>query len=196
MKKLRTHIALEYSRTLPVTLVKEMMWCPVIPWIIRNYGIEPPYTPSMMIGVEIQKRLDLEKVSEELGLPKPIKTSVYVEDKALGLHGVVDIVAGSRRLHVVEVKAFKRRVKHSKHFLTQLKVYAVMVYRTLGPVEKAHLYMDGVTHTIAIREQTFAEVKQVVEKLWRVVSSPEPPQITRVPGKCSYCRYRRFCPIM
>lgn len=196
MKNLKLHTVLAFSRTLPVTMVKEMMWCEAIPWIVYNYGIEPPYTPSMERGIEVQRNLDLEKIAEKLGLPKPVKTSIYVEDKGLGLHGVIDIVAGSRRLCIAEVKAFKRRIRYSKHFIIQLKTYAVIAYRALGPIEKAYLYMDGIIHRVVVREQTFIEVKHIVEKLWRITLSPEPPQVMRIPEKCSYCRYRRFCSVV
>jgi len=190
---LKLHSLLHSYDMLPVTMLKEFAWCPVIPWIVYNYGVEPPYTPSMVAGIEVQKSLDLEKIANELKLPKPIETSVYVEDRKLGLYGVIDIVAGSKRVCIVEVKAFRRRVRYSQHFILQLKAYAVIAYRVLRPVERAYLYMDGIVHSIAVREQVFLEVRQVVEKLWRTVLAPEPPQAMRVQEKCNYCRYRRVC---
>jgi CRISPR/Cas system-associated exonuclease Cas4 (RecB family) len=93
-----------------VAEVKDYIFCPALAWIkARMRYVEPP-TPSMESGkskADAQFKL---KIAEELGLPKPWRVEVPVRSPRLGLSGVIDLVAGERRLVVAEVKAFRRRI--------------------------------------------------------------------------------------
>ncbi len=186
-------IGISVSRMLPVTLVKEMVWCSAIPWIVANYGIEPPLTPSMAMGIELQKTMDREGVAEELGLPIPRMFEVYVEDPRLGVYGVIDIVAGRKRLTIVEIKAF--RTRRVRHFEAQLYTYALLATRSLGAVYQAMLYSGSIVKRYSVDSYVLEKARSFVEKLWKVVTSPEPPLVNQDPRKCAYCRYRKLCPV-
>ena len=180
---------------LPVTMVKEFVWCAAIPWIIHNYGIEPPLTPSMKQGIDFQKSLSRNNVVEELGLEPPIEYQVYVEDRELGICGVIDILAGSKRKKIVEVKAFRRNIRKCEHFKMQLYTYALIAYRKRMPVEKAILLLEKNKYEFTITKEKLDQAKKTVEKLWKTIQSPEPPKIQQDEKKCEYCRYKRICPI-
>ncbi len=179
------------SRSIPVTIVKEYCWCPMIPWIMYNYGIEPPLTPSMEMGIELSRRRDISMIIDGIELPKPIRFELFLESRSLGLYGSIDIVAGSRWYVVGEVKAF--RARRWMHFKIQLMAYALIVNSSLGPVREAVLLMDRDIHRWRISDRDIYIVKDIVRRVREVISSPEPPRVSVVEEKCRYCRYRRFC---
>jgi len=180
------------SDLIPVTLVKEYAWCPLIPWLIYNTGFEPPETPSMERGVEESKAMSLEEAAERASLPQPRRFNVYVESRRLGVKGFIDVVAGSRRLVVAEVKAF--RSKRWGHFRAQLMVYAALANSALGPVAEAVLVMGGDVKRFPVTDRDLAEARRLIDETRRVLASPEPPRVTQPEAKCFYCRYRKMCP--
>lgn len=184
-------LRLSISRSIPVTIVKEYCWCPMIPWIIYNYGIEPALTPSMARGIEFSRNRDISKIVSELDLPEPIRFEVFLESKALGVYGYIDIVAGSRWYIVGEAKAFRSR--RWEHFKIQLYTYALIVNSCLGPVREAILIMGGDIYRWTLSDRDIAIVRDIVKRVRDVITSPEPPRISIVEEKCRYCRYRRLC---
>lgn len=193
VEKMFLGIHYTYRRAIPVTLIKEYCWCPAIPWIVYNYGFEPDYTPSMIEGFEYRAKRRLDEVADRLGLPEPRRYEVFVLSRKLGVYGYIDIVAGSKRLTVVEVKAFK--TKRWKHFEKQLIVYAAIVNSELGPVNKAILVLGKKTISIEIMDRDIAIAKKLIDEVRRAIESPEPPRVNHVKNKCLYCRYRRLCPV-
>ncbi len=187
-------VGISVSRLLAATLVKEMAWCPAIPWIVANYGIEPPLTPSMEMGIEHHRTVDREELAERLGLPTPRMYQVYLEDPRLGIYGVIDIVAGNRRrLFIAELKAF--RTRRIQHFEAQLYTYALLANRRLGAVHQALLCTRDRVRRYDVDLYVLRKAMGYVEKLWRIVTSPEPPMVSQDPRKCAYCRYRKLCPV-
>jgi len=187
-----SRMCIELRSSIPVTMVKEYCWCPTIPWIIYSYGVEPPTTPSMDAGTELRKVLRLEEVADRLGLPHPRRYEAFLASRKLGIHGYVDIVAGSNRFIVVEVKAFPS--KRWKHFRYQLLAYALLVNATMGPVRRAILAMGSRAIDIEVTQHEIEKTKRIIEEVRKVILSPEPPRVTPIENKCRYCRYRRLCP--
>lgn len=170
--------------------VKQYEYCPTIPWIRANHLVEEPATPSMTMG-----RLSLEEkeaVARELGLPRPVRFEVPVASRRLGAAGVVDVVAGSRRLTVVEVKRFYRR--SYRHFETQLKFYAYLVSYEIAPVHRAVLKLGDRVVEYAVEAEDLRRVEELVGRVRGVVESPSPPPANTDPARCSMCWYRRYCP--
>ena len=62
-------------------------------------------------------------------------------------------------------------------------------------MEKAVLYMDGIKKFVTVTQHTFSEVIDVVKRVRETMSSPDPPKVQGVESRCSYCRYKRFCPV-
>ena len=181
-----------YSSRIPVTMVKDHVYCPAIPWIKRFLGYTEPRSPSMETA-----RVDAsykEKVAKDLGLPKPWRIEVPVQGKSLPLRGVVDIIAGNRRLTVVEVKAYNRRLDRSSHFKIQLLIYAYLVNESIGPVREAILHMPDRIHRVVVTSELLEEARRAAESAIKTLSSEDPPRPRQPSRKCSYCWYRRVCP--
>ncbi len=181
-----------FNNAVPVSLVKQYSYCKAIPWIISHYGLHETPTPSMESGV-IDADLKL-KVAEQLGLPKPWKIEVKLYNRELGLTGIVDIIAGKKPYVIVEVKAFKRRLKWSNHFKDQLMVYALLVTKTLGTVREAILYMDGLTYRFRVTHNDLTRAQALVEHTRRLLDAENPPMPRQPKAKCNYCWYKRVCP--
>ena len=165
-------------------MVKEYVYCPAIPWIQWNYGVEPEPTPSMEGGSEA-KVPRLSDIAEAVGLPRPRRFELFIVDRNHGVSGRIDAVGGSRRrgFEVLEYKAFPRG--RIRHFRAQLLVYMLVVNTTLGPVRKGHLVVGNRHLVIEATEEALREAEQLVEATARVVDSPDPPPVHVVEAKCS-----------
>ncbi len=170
--------------------IKQYVYCPMIPWIIYHIGVNEPVTESMESGGKVDVEYK-EAVAGKLKLPKPWRFELELVDRELGVRGKIDIVAGSKRLVVVEVKKYYRR--RTEHFQAQLIVYALLVNRLLGPVWKAILVYGDRVRELLVDDKLLEEARRLVEKTWSVVGGDKPPIINQVLGKCATCWYRRYC---
>ncbi len=170
--------------------VKQYVYCPMIPWITHHVGVSEPVTESMESGGKVDVGYK-EEIAGKLGLPKPWRFEVELVDHELGVRGKADIIAGSKRLIVVEVKRYYR--KRIEHFQAQLIVYALLVNRLLGPVWKAVLVYGDKVRELLVDDRILGEARRLVEKTWSVLAGDKPPIVNQALGKCSTCWYRRYC---
>ena len=182
-----------YDGYLNVTDLKEFEYCPMIPWIRYNTGYTTEVTPSMELGKSKASPDYKVKVAEELSLPKPYKVEVPVRSTRLGIRGMVDLIAGDRKLVVAEIKAFKRRHDRARHFKTQLAAYALLVNESIGPTRQAILYLGGETVRLTVTQDMLREAEIKIWKLREIVDSEKPPKVAQPKPKCTYCWYRRLC---
>lgn len=169
--------------------IKQFIYCPMITWIRSNYLVEEPSNPNMELGkISIDEK---ELIAKELNLPQPIRYEVHIVSKKLKAAGVVDIVAGSKRATVVEVKKFYRH--QVNHFETQLKFYAYLVNAELTPVHKAILKVGNKVLNYLISGEELRRVEELIRKVREVREKPNPPTVNTPPNKCIKCWYRRYC---
>ncbi len=169
-----------------VSLLKQLEFCPVLPWILARTGYKEPETVSQRAGREV----DLNKVVQRLDLKGEVLKEVFLRDQRSGLSGIVDLIVRGERVTVVEVKAFKRG--SFGHFRLQLLSYAYLAYRTLGRADRAVLWIgDEVGLDIEVREEHLRAVEERLRRLRRVLEREEPPPVER---ECGFCQYRRVCP--
>ena len=176
---------------LPVTLLKEMEWCPVIPWLAVNRGLEPPPTPSMAEGVRAHREGLAERVARALGYRRP-RLNVHLESRELGLYGTLDILAPEER----EVAEAKHAVSRpGRHHRVQLLAYAALATLNGTPVRTARLATPRrQVMAVPVDQYALRAVEDRAARLHEVVENPDPPPVNPDPAKCSYCRYRRQCP--
>ena len=169
--------------------LKQYIYCPVIPWLKSNYLVEEPMSKSMELGkLGIEEK---ELISNELELPKPIRFEVFIVSKKLRIAGVVDIIAGEKRLVVVEVKKYFRR--KYEHFKTQLNFYAYLVTKELGPVTTAILKLGNEVIKYRVEAEEIKKTEELIKKVREVKQSPTPPITNQERSKCLNCWYRRYC---
>ncbi len=176
------------------SMLKQMDYCPAIPWLITKTGwLEPP-TDSMKIAREEANANYKEEIAEKLGLPKPWRIEACLKDPETGLTGCIDLIAGSKRLAVAEIKLYRRAKKN--HVRTQLLAYAYLANIAVAPVERAILIEAGeVTLDIPITREHVESARRKLEKLRAIISSEEPPTVNPSDRQCLACQYRRICPL-
>lgn len=168
--------------------VKQYAYCPRIPWVAWQFGVREPETRSMILGRE--ERLRRLARIQDIGLEPPVRFEVEMYSPKLRMAGVADAVAGQRRLTVVEVKAFKRRLL--THFKAQLTAYALLSEETLGPTHRAVLVMPGKLLAIEVTGDVLEQARRLVAGVRDVILSESPPRVEPGP-KCISCWYRRLC---
>ncbi|MEM1622682.1 MAG: CRISPR-associated protein Cas4 [Sulfolobales archaeon] len=170
--------------------IKDYTYCPTIIWIKSVLGVREPPSVDMVLGSSKPYRAE---VFERIGIPKPWAFEVPLRCGSLGVSGVVDLVGGSRRYEVAEVKAFKRR--NYSHFTYQLMFHAYLTSVVLGPVVRAHLVLGDRVKTYSITDRVLREVERVVKKVREIKDSDRPPTTPYAGSRrCVLCWYRRYCP--
>lgn len=171
--------------------IRQYSFCPVIPWLRSNYGIEEPATYSMELGKDVSKE-GMESLANELRLPKPWLFEVLIENYELGITGKVDLLGGSKWFVVVEVKRFKR-VSNFNHFLNQLLFYSYLVNTTVGPVRYSYLVLGDEVRKYLVGDYEFSIIRKLIRKVRSIKLSEKPPSALRDSRKCLGCWYRRYC---
>ncbi len=170
--------------------IRQYSFCPLIPWLRSNYGIEEPPTYSMELGRElcIERR---ELIASELRVPKPWRFEVMVENYDLGIAGKIDLLGGSKWFAVVEVKGFRRC--NFSHFLNQLLFYTYLVNSTVGPVRYSYLVLGDEVRKYVVGDYELSKVRKLISRVRRIKLSNEPPQVVKDVSKCLGCWYSRYC---
>ncbi len=161
-------------------LIKQYYYCPIIPWIIVNYGVTEPPTESMRQG----KEAALEETGER---------EVCFRSRKHGLTCRVDQVIGDRKkgYTVVEYKRFK--AKSILKYRMQLLAYALIAQEVYGRVRKAVLAMGERRIVYDVTEEALEEAERALRRVGEVLASEKPPPAS-ISRKCWSCWYRRFCP--
>ncbi|RLE90436.1 MAG: CRISPR-associated protein Cas4 [Thermoprotei archaeon] len=163
-------------------LVKQYIYCPVIPWIIVNYGVQEPLTESMKQGKE-----EVEVKGEG---------QVRIRSRKYGFQCVIDEVKydSKGKPVIVEYKKFKPK-KHLRYKI-QLLTYTLAAQETIGPVRKAVLIMGSKKVEYEITEENLKTAKRILRETEKVLNMEKPPIPKINFRKCSSCWYRKFCPYM
>lgn len=161
-------------------LVKEYIYCPMIPWIISKYGVVEPPTESMIQGLE-------EKASKGEG-------QVRLRSRRYGMTCIVDEVVVDKKGKPVIVEHKKFKPKKHLRYKMQLLAQVLIAQETLGPIRKAVLVMGGKKIEYTFTSDDLELVKRVIREVKAAIDSDKPPAINPDPRKCYSCWYKRFCP--
>ena len=179
--------------SISVSDLKDYLFCPSILWIKRFLGYREPATRSMLIASEEIDASYKERVAERLGLPRPWRIEIELRDPETGLVGSIDLVAGSKRVVVAEIKRYKR--KRYQHFRTQLLAYAYLANKLIAPVERALLIQEEeIELDIPITKQHLEAIEKILRKIRETIEREEPPPTNKTEKQCTPCQYKRICP--
>ncbi len=175
-------------------MVKQYAYCPMILWITRYLDYRGEPTPRMEAGrAKAIPEFKME-IARRLGLPKPYRAEYMVEYGLIRLSDVVDLIAGEKRLTVLEVKVYRRNKEWLNRLKVQLLTYAYIVEKTIGPIQEAVLYNGGDVERIRPTQSHYNWIERIVNSLSRLLGEETPPLTRQNPRKCGYCEYRRLCP--
>ncbi len=195
----RGAIVYRLSRSYNVTpwLVKEYIYCPMIPWIITHYNIESPPTVSMEEGLRMDADAKKEMIREagveysDIDYEKEyvLEDNTYIK---------VDAIAWKKTPYgrkgvVIEIKRYRR--KHDQHQRQQVKTYAYLLTRNGIPVHQAVLIQEGrIRYRKRIEQLDLEEVEYIIKQVEKIIKSDQPPYVQPT-RKCWSCWYRKICPI-
>ncbi len=176
------------------SMLKQLEFCPAIPWIISKTGWVEPRTASMELAKEEVDASYKEKIAQSLGLEKPYRIEICLRDRETGLSGCIDIATGIKRITIVEVKRYRRR--KALHFRTQLLAYAYLANKTIAPVERAVLVVEEkIELDIQITKEHIEAIEAKIARLKKILESDSPPPVNKTPRECIPCQYRKICPL-
>lgn len=159
------------------SMVKDMVYCPVIAWIKLKYNVAEPPTDSMKAGRNV-------KVEKGKGQVLAVRN---------GFHTLIDeVVRGKNSVKIIERKAFKTR--SIDRYLAQLKTTLYIATRSIRHVRKAELIVGEKKLELQVTSEMIEEGKTLLEKTLRLSASDKPPPTRPEPSKCKWCWYSRFCP--
>ncbi|MET1159368.1 MAG: CRISPR-associated protein Cas4 [Thermoprotei archaeon] len=158
-------------------LVKQYVYCPVIPWIIAKYGVCEPPTDSMVLGLE-------EKTTSGEG-------QVRIRTRR-GATRIDEIVEYNGSQAIIEHKKYRSRSIH--RYLVQAMTEYLIARDAIEDIEYIVLDNGGDKRVFRIEEDLIEETEKIIEKYMKTINSDKPPQPVRNPAKCKWCWYSRFCP--
>ncbi|OWJ54417.1 CRISPR-associated protein Cas4 [Pyrodictium delaneyi] len=194
---------MDEERLLPITLVKEYYWCPMIAYHKLLLWSERPTQSMQSGGLTGEQRAELVERLEEARIEvQELLWEQPVQSRRLGLVGRVDLVAVTPRetLVVVEAKlSVSRRSLYSRaqHILAQLAAYTIAAEETLAmPSEKTLVYATEAARLIEVRitPRHRRLVEEAARELWRILETGITPWTRPRRSRCRACSYRGVCP--
>lgn len=165
-------------KTITPTLVKQYIYCPVIPWIIMNYNVEEPATNSMEIAKQEQR---VEKGRGQIHIHSN-KGYTIIDEIIKTKHGEV----------LVERKRFKSKSIH--RYVAQALTQYIIAKNKIKNIREIIIDNGGEKHTIPINQQNTKQAKEIIKKLEETINNEKPPSPTTNPTKCRTCWYKKYCP--
>ena len=184
--------------SIPVSLIREWVYCP------RVVYYQETLTKSIHHPTWVQQGTDFHQQEEKLWQRRNLTRfnlqegkkfyQLYLKDKALSLHGIVDMaIESEQKVYAIEFKlsTFK---KHRKDIL-QLVAYAMLLEKhfqkecSLGFI----LGKGKILHKISITEESKNEVAKIVQEIKTCLEKGYKPKSSATASQCSACEYLNFC---
>ncbi len=163
------------------SLIKQYVYCPMIPWIIAKYGVVEPLTESMRQGLE-------EATIKGKG-------QIRLRSKKHRITCIIDEVVTDKKGIPIIIEYKKFKPKRYLRYKIQLLTQVLVAQETLGPIRKAVLIMGDKKIEYTINNEDLEHVKRIIKELENTINNDKPPTVNPNPRKCRSCWYKRFCPI-
>lgn len=189
----------EMLDSLPISLVRQYIFCPRIPWFMQNLTSDFRHPLWVKQGSEHEERRELllgkrplfkhEKLTEYRQ-----KFSVYVSNPTLGIHGKVDVVIETDN-ETIPVEVKMSDVRPQRGHILQLMGYALCL-ESHGHSVRQGIIVFGkrqrrymVEFTAELRE----EFLQILSRMRSIMGSSYLPHSSASLAKCLQCEYQNFC---
>lgn len=189
----------DLSDSLPISLVRQFLFCPRIPWLRQNLHQEYRQPLWTLQGKAYEEKREVLLGKRPLfrsaaGINYRQKFNVAVENAKLRIHGQLDVVIETQTERIpVEIKLHAG--KPTRGQILQLVGYGLCLEDqhytvrrgivVVGPRQRRY----GIAFTPAIRQ----EFLQVLQKLRTSVEHPFLPASSASPAKCAQCEHQNLC---
>jgi len=189
----------EYANYITTVEVKNYALCPLIVYYTHVLHIYEPETEAMRMGKEVHSKTPLAPLVPKLKASKILK-EVQLESKKLKLRGKLDtiIITKYNEYIPVEVKWSDPTPtgKAQKHHKAQLTAYALLIEENYKiTVKRAAIYYARAGKIVItnITNSDKKEVKQMINKIHKIITSEKEPKIKPKSNVCINCGYSQYC---
>jgi CRISPR-associated exonuclease Cas4 len=191
-------IVFSEPEAVPVSYVRQYLFCPRVPWFKMVEAFEPPMPSWVEQGKRWhQKQPELQKKRQIQGLQTPYQhqPDAWVESRRYGLYGYADeVLHNSRQAVAVEYKHDKRPPSTAQKL--QLIAY-LLCLREQYPQHEIWgiLYKGGgkKQYRVEIRPDDIERIKQVVQAIRANSQNHLLPESSAQAAQCDQCEYLRYC---
>lgn len=184
---------------LRVSDIKQFIYCPRVVYYQYVLPVDRKITRKMEYGREEHLELDrLEKRRKlkRYGLAEgERKFHTHLYSPRLELEGKLDMhIVTPSGLFPVEFKHTASRVSLNHKY--QLTAYAMLLeehYNTSVRHGFVYLHLRGEVVIVDITPAMRLYVRQIIERINRMIYDQVMPEATRGKNRCTDCEYRRFC---
>ncbi len=186
------------KETWPVNLLRQMLFCPRIPWFREVLGLAAPSQPWMRQGERFQEVMEqrLERrVLARFGLDDAAwHKRPFLRSPALGLHGIADLaLVGTDRVAVVEIKLGSGGVRRGERL--QLAAYGLMAeaHFALPCREVFLLFGERGFERITLGDALRKEVRAAAGRLCAIMAAQRVPDSPATAAQCTQCEHLNAC---
>jgi len=184
---------------LPVTAIKDFLFCPRITYFCYVRSLPRRLTPKMQMGKEEHKRIqELEgrRMMAKYGLEKGRRIFLLkLFSPRLKLSGILDLlIISNKRYFPVEFKFSSGKPQLDHKY--QLAAYSLLLEDCFNcPVSMGYLYFHPKKEIfpIAISQGVKSYTKILLQKIWKLIVDESFPDGTRFLARCRDCEFRLFC---
>lgn len=183
--------------------VLEHIYCPRFTWFMNVQQISQHEDRRFKVlkGREVHQRRETENktyLRRKIGVVKR-EIAVYLASPQLRLRGIVDEVLwlNDGTMAPLDYKYTEAREAVFKTHRIQLLMYAMLIQEVYqSRVEKGFVaYIRGGNQLleVPVDEQGIAQVKDIVEEIFAIISSGKLPKRTPHRARCHDCCYKNIC---
>ncbi len=183
---------------LPASLLRQYLFCPRVPWHMRN-GTPVPEPMWVRQGTEHhlrQRRLTRTRKLARLGLDTAERCfEISLSDDELGIQGVVDLLLVERH-EVVPVEFKLQDAPPTTAIQLQLIAYGLMAEKVFDRPFRRGLVISGSrTRTYPVKRSRSLErrCRKVIDNLRYDLGAPFLPPSSAQLNKCTQCEYLPRC---
>ncbi|MBR6803271.1 MAG: CRISPR-associated protein Cas4 [Kiritimatiellae bacterium] len=185
--------------SIPVSLIRQFMFCPRIPFFLEVAGIQQPIQLWVKQGIdyhlkmaELMKRRSLQK----FGLNNPtIHYSPKLKSLQLNIHGIPDALLEDEQ-QIVPIEFKNKMPKLTKATMFQLMCYGLLAEEQFKKTFKTALVIVGLSrkiHTITRTEALDRQTNVILHHLRKVLNQGVFPDSSASYTQCGQCEFLKYC---
>jgi CRISPR-associated exonuclease Cas4 len=171
------------SFSLPVSLIRQFVFCPRIPYFHELLGLRPNKPLWVKQGEAYHKRQDMLSKRRNLsrfGLDKGIQHhNLSLRDEALGIHGICDLlIETDEAVYPLEFKLYGEKPRRGQIY--QLAAYGMLAEKEMSkPCHQGFILygQKGNTQSIILDDKIREDVSAVIRNMQRILECQTMPDM-------------------
>jgi len=187
-----------FNSFVPISHIRQFLFCPRIPWFKEVMMFEPPEQGWVSQGKrwhEAQSPNNKRRLNRYLKGQQEHLTDAYVRSESLGVHGYIDeLISNTTECVVVEYKVDTKKPTLAQKL--QLMAYSIAAQETLSLEVVAGILLKGTArkqYKIDLNQSLKSDLLHTLVELRAVTGSHRMPKSSATESKCAQCEYLRYC---